>query len=244
MVLRSLVSQVLPAAVLTTLLVAGCVEIPSTGHTPPDYKASVRVMYFDPAITGTASIVVAEGPDFDNFVTTIFPSGSFGTVSGYGTLNAGGKQLFLSPGDTDTTALTIATDQRASLIVLPRSSMASPRFLLKGEGRTFEAIGVEGSSRVRILNAITRGAGDTLDVAVDVYRSSDSSTVATNLAFGALSANILVSEGTMESFYLTRTGATDTLGAVVSITGASNSDYTLVGSGSADGATFTSYRNE
>jgi hypothetical protein len=243
MVLRSLFSHALPVAFVAALLVAGCVEIPSEGHTPPDYKASVRVMYVDPAITASASINVAEGPTFGSFSTSIFPSGSFGTVTGYTTVNAGGKQLFVS-GDADTSALTIGTDQRGTLFVLPRSSTADPRFLLNGEGRIFEPTGIEGSSRVQFINAITAGMADTTNVAVDVYRTSDSTTVATNLAFGATSADILVEEGVSEGFYLTRTGAMDALGTAVTITGASNTDYTMVGSGTADAATLSSFRNE
>jgi len=244
MMFRSLASQVLLAAVLATLLVVGCVDIPSTGHTPPDYKASIRVMYTDPAITATANIVVAEGPDFDTFVTNIFPSGSFGTVSAYSTLNAGGKQLFLSPGDADTAALSIATDQRGTLIVLPRETTADPRFLLKGEGRTFEDVGVDGSSQVRVVNAIMQGGADTMSVTIDVYRTSDSTTVATNLAFGAISGNILVAAGATESFYVTRTGEADALGDAVSVTGASHMDFTVVGTGTADDATLSPYPNE
>ncbi|MDH4070499.1 MAG: hypothetical protein OEV30_08745 [Ignavibacteria bacterium] len=244
MVLRSLFSHALPVAFVAALLVAGCVEIPSEGHTPPDYKASVRVMYVDPAITASASINVAEGPSFGSFSTSIFPSGSFGTVTGYTTVNAGGKQLFLSPGDADTSALTIAADQRGTLLVLPRSSTADPRFLLNGEGRLFEPTGIEGSSRVQFINAITGGMADTTNIAVDVYRTSDSTTVVTNLAFGAASADVLVEEGVSEGFYLTRAGATGALGTAVTITGASNTDYTMVGSGSADAATLSSFRNE
>jgi hypothetical protein len=242
--LRSLAPQVLSGALFAAVLMTGCVEIPSEGHNPPDYKSSVRVMYLDPAFTSSTSIMVAEGPDFTPFSSTIFPSGSFGTVTAYSTVNSGGKQLFVDA-DPDTSALTIATEQRGTLVVLPRPDVANPRFLVLGEGRTFEAVGITGASRVRILNAVGRGAADTLDVAVDVFRTSDSTAVVTGLAFGSASDYVEVASGVAEGFYLTRTGSTTALTpTAITITGASNTDFTLVGSGSADAASFASYQNE
>lgn len=242
---RSLASKVLPGAVLAAVLMVGCVEIPSEGHTPPDYKSSIRVMYLDPAITAAANIVVSEGPTFETFVSNIFPSGSFGTVSSYTVINSGGKQLFLSPGDADTASLPILTEQRGTLVVLPRPDVSMPRFVLANEGRTFETIGITGASRVRVLNAIARGTTDTADVAVDVFRTSDSTSVATGLAFGSFSDYLEVTADSSEGFYLMRNGSTQVLtGTAVTIAGASNTDYTLVGSGSADAASFDSFQNE
>jgi len=231
---------------LAAVFMAGCVEIPSEGHTPPDYKSSVRVMYLDPAITTATNIMVAEGPDFVGFSSNIFPSGSFGTVTSYSIVNSGGKQLFLpAPLDPDTSALTLATELRGTLIVLPRPDPAMPRFLVASEGRTFDPVGITGASRVRVVNAIARGAADTLDVAVDVFRTSDSTSVVTALAFGAFSDYLEVTADSTEGFYLTRTGSTTALDSTaVMITGASNTDYTLVGSGSADAATLDSFQNE
>ncbi len=242
---RSLASKVLPGAVLAAAFMVGCVEIPSEGHTPPDYKSSIRVMYLDPALTSASNIMVAEGPDFTPFVANIFPSGSFGTVTSYTTINSGGKQLFLSPGDPDTASLPILTEQRATLFVLPRPDVSMPRFVLGSEGRTFESVGIAGASRVRVLNAIARGATDTADVSVDVYRTSDSTSIVTGLAFGTFTDHLEVAADSSEGFYLTRSGSTIGLtGTAITITGASNTDYTLVGSGSADAASFDSFQNE
>jgi hypothetical protein len=242
---RSLAPQVLSGAFLAATLIVGCVEIPSEGHTPPDYKSSIRVMYLDPAITSSTSIMVAEGPDFDPFVSNIFQSGSFGTVTTYSTVNSGGKQLFLpAPLDPDTSAFSIATEQRGTLAVLPRPDVSMPRFLLIGEGRTFESVGITGASRVRVLNAVARSGSDTVDVAVDIFRTSDSTSVETGLAFGTFSDFIEVASDSSEGFYLVRAGSDEVLTGSVSVTGASNTDYTIVGSGSSDAASFDSFRNE
>jgi len=78
-----------------------------------------------------------------------------------------------------------------------------------------------------------------------VFRTSDSTSVVTALAFGAISAFVEVTADSLEGFYLTRTGSTTALDSTaVMITGASNTDYTLVGSGSADAATLDSFQNE
>ena len=218
-------------------LAAGCVDIPSEGHTPPDFKAQIRVMYLDPSLSGTAMISIASAPDFDSFQTNVLGAGSFGTVTSYSTVDAGGKQLLVT-GDADTSALSFASDQVGTLLVLPMPD----RFVLLGEGRMFDPVGITGASRVRFVNAVTRGASDTLDVAVDVVQ--DSVVVDPGLAFRGTSDEYLeVPEGTTVTFYLTRSGAAEAITDVVMITGVSNTDYTIVGSGSADAAVLASFEN-
>jgi hypothetical protein len=241
---RSLAS---PAIVVTAMLAAlliGCVDIPSEGHTPPDYKASVRVMYLDPAITGTANLTIADGPNFDTFRSDVLPAGSFGDVTAYSTINAGGKQLFVNPGDTDTSTVTVATDFRGSLIVLPRPDVSMNRFLLLGEGRTFEEEGVHEGSQVRFVNAVARGTADTLDVTVDVHVLPDSSVVVEGLVFGDISDAVLVDVDSTASFYLTREGSTTPLTGSTAVTGAAHSDYAFIGQGTADAASLESHPNE
>jgi hypothetical protein len=201
-------------------------------------------MYLDPAITSTANIVVAAGPDFLNFRTDVFPSGSFGTVSGYTTVDAGGKQLFLSPGDADTSALTITSEQLGTLLVLPRPDVSQSRFALLWDGRSFEAIGVEGSSEVRFINTITRGSADTTDVSVDVNQLPDSTVVVSGLAFRSTSNFILVPAGSTVSYYLTRAGTSEVLTGSVTVTGSSNTIHTVVGYGTADAAMIDDFTTE
>ncbi len=244
---RSLASFAVPVAAVLSMLVVGCVDIPSEGPTPPDFKAQIRVMYLDPLLTASTNIVVASGPAFSNFQTNVFPAGSFGDpVTAYSTVDAGGKQLFVSPGDADTSALTFATDQRGMLLVLPRPDVVTqPRFGVLGEGRTFEAIGVEDSSQVRFVNTITRSASDTVDVTVDVIQLPDSSVVVSGLPFGCpgippvcASDYLMLPADTTVSFYIVRTGTSEVLSDTILVKGASRTNHTLVCSGPSDAVSF------
>jgi hypothetical protein len=166
MIKTPLIRTVLFATALAWIFV-GCVDIPSEGHTPPDYKAEVRVLYLDPMITGTASIVMAPGPDFTSFSSTGLPSGTFGSpISAYSVLDAGAKRIFLSPGDADTSVITFAVELRGTLFILPRPDVANSRFLFASERYTFATNGIPDSGRVRFLNAIYRGSAATEDIAV------------------------------------------------------------------------------
>ena len=242
---RSLASCGICGTAFLSMLVVGCVDIPSEGHTPPDLKADIRVMYLDASIIGLDTIVVASGPSFSSFQSNVFPAGSFGDVTTYSTVDAGGKRLKLSTGDADTSALTFATDQRGTLLVLPRPDVSQPRFGVLAEGRTFDPIGIEGSSQVRFVNTITQSASDTVDVTVDVIQLPDSVVVVPGLPFGCpgtppvcSSDYLVVAAGDTVSYYFVRTGTSEILTGTISVVGGSRTNHTLVGSGSSDAALF------
>ena len=243
---RSLASCAVPGAALLSIMAVSCVEIPSEGPAPPDYKAQIRVMYLDPLLTASTSITVASGPDYSNFQTSVFPAGAYGDpISAYSTVDAGGKQLFVS-GDPDTGTVTFVPDERGVLLVLPRDTTAQPRFGVLGEGRTFDPVGVEASSQIRFVNMITRSATDTADITVDVIQLPDSSVVLSAFPFGCpggpppvcASAYWLVPADSTVSFYVVRTGTNEVLSDTISVTGASRINHTLIGSGPSDAVSF------
>ena len=241
---RSLASCAVSGAALLSIIAVSCVEIPSEGPAPPDLKAEVRIMYLDPLLTSSTTIHTANGPDYTNFLTDVYPAGVFGdAVSAYQTVDAGGKRMFVTPGDADTSALTVITDQRAVLLVLPRPDVTQPRFGILGEGRTFDPIGVEGSSQVRFVNSVARSATDTMDVAVDVIQLPDSIVAVAALPFGCsggvcASDYIAIPADSTVSFYFVLAGTSQAITDTITVTGASRVNHTLIGSGPSDAVSF------
>jgi hypothetical protein len=236
MIRRSLVLTSFLVILVGGVLLLGCGEIPSEGHTPPDYKASIRVMYLDAAISGNVTIRLAPGPDFSTWSSSVFTPMPYGETTDYTTLDAGDKQLLVESVDADTSVQSFGADVRGTLVVLPRPDVSEDRFLLLGEGRIFEPVGVTGSSRIRFINAITQSATDSMEVEVDVIQLPDSSVAVAALEFRTSSSYFLVAADSVASFYLARSGTTDPITDSVPVTGQSNTDYTVVARGSSDAA--------
>jgi hypothetical protein len=201
-------------------------------------------------ISGTASVVMAPGPDFTSFDSTGLPSGTFGSpISAYSVLDAGAKRIFLSPGDADTSVITFAVELRGTLFILPRPDVANSRFLFASERYTFATNGIPDSGRVRFLNAIYRGSAATEDIAVDVnmVAGTDTTVAISGLDFGEISNSITVAAGETVSFFLTMADTMQVLTASESVTGAANADYTIVASdsiGAGGTVMFTRYEHE
>lgn len=206
----------------------GCVDVSETGITPPDYDAQARVIYADPALS-TATLSLANGPSFASF--TDLPAGTFGAASDYATYKAGAKKIYVKRGDgtladNDTTTLTLGTETVSTLIVLPRRDTIEARILQVVERSTFAMPGIADFARVRFTNCLT--SKDT----VDVWRIPGASAPgigSNNLPYARTSAFFNVPKDSTWRFYSTRhTGSTTGVGDTVSITGASNKQFTAV----------------
>ncbi len=235
---RSLASFAVPGAAVFSMLAVGCVDIPSEGHTPPDYQAEVRIVYADPFV-GTAAIRMAPGPDFNAY--SDLPSGIYGTATAsYVVIPAGNKKLFLkdaaadSTVDHDTSSIAFNPDQHGTMIVFPRPDSTVSRFVFLDERYSFAQGGIADTTRVLFINATARAVTDTADLALDINMiatvdtTTETSTAVAGLAFRDVSDYINVPSGDAVSFYLTIAGTSTVVSDTIPITGASNSDVTFV----------------
>jgi len=146
-----LLGVVLVSALLMGFVV-GCVTVPSSGPTPPNYTAQVRMVSLDPALA-PAVVSYANGP-FDPAVTPTYNDitvGNLGVPLDYQTFPSGGKKLFVKGVDADTSAVSFNTDMRGTMYILPRRDVkADSRFLVTSERYTFAAApGIKDSTRIR-----------------------------------------------------------------------------------------------
>ena len=232
----------------------GCVEIPSEGQPLPDFKAEVRIFYLDP-MANPATVSISPIPVAPSTTVSFedLPSGAFGDATAYMVLPAGDKFLMLKGFDPDTSVLSLAADQHGSLLVLPRPDVTFDRFRYINERYSFVVTGISDTSRVRFVNTIARRSSDTTDVSVDVKRRATvdttivETTVVSNLAFGGVSSFVRVPGGETVDFYMTRAGASVSIGDTLTITGASNRDFTIVAYDTIDATSgkvrFTSFQD-
>ncbi len=218
--------------ILLAALLAGCVDVPNSGITPPDYDASMRIIYADPALaTATLSIASNIGgtPAFTAY--TDATAGSFGTSSEYVTYKAGSKKMYVKKADgtladTDTSTVTLETQTVRSVVVLPKRAAADARLLQIVERNTFRLPGIADSARVRFVNCVA--SKDT----VDVWRIRGTSAPGVgndNLRYATLSGFVHVPRDSTWRFYVTRySGSTASISDTVSVVGASNKQYTIV----------------
>ena len=218
--------------IVLVALFAGCVDVPNTGIVPPDYEASMRVIYADPALsTATLSLANNVGGTGAFTAFTDMPAGSFGTSSAYTTYKAGTKKLYVKKADgtladVDTSTITFETETVSALVVMPKRANADTRLLQIVERNTFRAPGIADSARVRFVNCIA--SKDT----VDVWRIRGTSSPAIgndNLRYAVVSGFTSVPRDSTWRFYVTRyTGSAASLGDTVTVVGASNKQYTIV----------------
>lgn len=219
------------------VLFAGCIDIPSDGHTPPDYTALVKVVYLDPTIS-PATVNMALGPNFESF--SVLNSGAFGSASSYMTIPAGAKKLYLSSVPADTISLTVDVDQKGTFFVFPKTSATNPRIRFIGDRYTFASPGQPDSGLIRFTNAIMRAATDTEDVAVDVIQFFvrnnivSSRTLASGVDFTTTTAYFKIPKDSTYNFYLTRTGSSVHVTDTLVVTGMSNTQATAISYGQID----------
>jgi hypothetical protein len=232
MIQRSLVFSVMVAALFLGIHLPGCVEIPSEGHTPPDYQAEVRIVYADPYV-GMMTISMAPGPNFDSY--SDLPAGPYGSATTtYSTVPAGNKKLFAKNVDHDTSSIAYLPDQHGTMIVFPRPDSTVSRFLWISERYVFAQGGIADTTRVLFVNAIARGVADTADVSVDVGMISRvdtltmTSTPVTALAFHDIYYYVNIPAGDTVDFYLTLAGTSTVISDTVEVVGSSQKDVTFV----------------
>lgn len=205
----------------------GCVEIPSEGQTAPNYISEFRFIYTDPALP-TVTVHYADGPSFTTF--NDLPAGTFGMSSAYFTFFAGGKKILIDVGgaavDPDTSSLTFSPDERGTVVVVPRDTVTKVRFLKLSERYIFApTIGINDTTLLHFVNAVA--SRDTIDVRQD--SSSVIRSVIDNLRFSQASSFIKVPKDSTFRFWVTKYNSTTARGTdTITVTGASNTQYTIV----------------
>lgn len=139
-----------------------CVDVPSNGPTPPEFNSEFRF--------------VNAAKDLGSVTLTV-DGQSQGTLdymgaTGHAVYPSGNRVAVLSNGDTLNVAMT--TDQRATVVLLPKSG-ASREFAKLIERRTFDPSSTP-TARVRLFHAAT--AGD-----IDVTVAGADTSVTKSLAF-------------------------------------------------------------
>jgi len=227
-----LIGAVLLTALLTGYVV-GCVTIPDTGPTPPNYIANVRIVNVDPALSSGGIIRIAAGP-FDAAVTptyTDLPFGAPGIASAYAVFPAGGKKLFVSNVDADTGAISFNSDNSGTMYILPRFDVKKDsRFLYFAERFTFAAApGISDTTRICFYNAIA--TFDTVNVRRAFVSGSGAAVdevFSSSLRFQKVSAFDRVGANSTRKYYVTavRNGVTlpAAVGDTVFVTGVGHSD--------------------
>ena len=206
----------------------GCVDVSSSGPGIPNPISDFRFIYSDPALP-TVTISIAEGPGSTAY--SDLSAGTFGTATAYTRYLAGVKNLFLkvsgAPVDPDTAVLSFSADERGTVIVVPRDSVAKIRFIKLSDRYVFAAPGKSDTTLIRFLNV--NASRDTVDV-VQFKSSSPSRTVVVdNLRFGKVSSFLKVAKDTTVSFYVTKYNSTVASGTdTITVTGASNTQYTVI----------------
>ena len=204
----------------------GCVDLPESGFTPPDYQAEVRIVYADANFPPAITLSVAPGPAFTQF--TDLPSGARLEATPYTSYDAGGKRIFVKdPQDPDTLVVTFGTETRGTLYVFPRLAPVPPsvipvgtRFRYVAERYIYSSLGLPDTTAVRFVNAIT--SGDTIDI------STGSTVVADNLALSRVSATYTFPASETRTFYLTLNTQTTPKRDSITIAGASRKAYTVL----------------
>ena len=242
---------------LLVVVYIGCVDIPSEGHTPPDQNSSVRIIYLDPTLA-TATVSIASVPVLPDTVFRFsdFDTGNYGTAGPYKTIPSGGKAAFVKNVDPDLREAFVGTfgvDVRGTFFLLPRPSLSMPRFSFASERNTFASPGRGDATLVNFMNTVARRSADTVDVQLDIlqFETIDTNVVTdnavNNLSFGAVSSFVAVPAGSTVSFYATTSDSATVLSDTISITGASNRQFTIVAHDTIDAATgkvrFTSFED-
>lgn len=221
-----LTSRCIVAAFVITL--SGCIDLPETGPSPPDYKAQVRVVFADPALP-TAHLAMADGATSVAFADRF--SGPYGSVTGYATYPAGAKRVVVrkpdgSLADADTATTTLGTETVSTLVLLPRRTAAEQRILRLGERYTFSLPGMPDSARVRFFNALA--SKDTVDVWAIRGSVQVPARVSDNLRYGIASTFFNVPRDSTWRFFLSRSTGTAGISDTFSVVGASNTQHTVV----------------
>jgi hypothetical protein len=226
--------QLTPKALVIVFaaFLAGCVDVPNSGITPPDYEASMRVIYADPALaSATLSIASNIGGTSAFSAYADVPAGAFGTVSSYTKYKAGAKKMYVKKADgtladADTSTVTLETETVRAIIVMPKRAAADSRLFQMVERNTFRSPGITDSARVRFVNCIA--SKDTVDVWR--IRGTAAPGIGTdNLRYAVSTAFVNVPRDSTWRFFVTRyTGSTAGLGDTVTVVGASNKQYTIV----------------
>ncbi len=223
-----LLGVVLVSALLMSFIV-GCVTVPSSGPTPPNYTAQVRIISLDPALA-PAVISYANGPFTAGVVPTYndLTVGNLGVALDYTTFPAGGKKLFVKGVDADTSAVSFNTDMRGTMYILPRKDVkADSRFFVASERYTFAAAaGIPDTTRIRFFNAIA--SFDTVQI-WRTYYGADPTTpnvdaISTSLRFQKSTSVDKVPAGQARKYYVKNVSGTTALGDTVFVTGATFTD--------------------
>ncbi|NIV94892.1 DUF4397 domain-containing protein [candidate division KSB1 bacterium] len=146
---------ILTGTALCTLLLflAGCSDVPSTAPEFPDFRTQTRFI----------NVAVDVG-DVELFMELAAETGDFSSLASiemegntsYMDLPAGNRRLFVTSGgtmvDEDTTRLSLETDAKTTIVVLPKPTAADRRFANFRERRVFDPLPA-GTGQVRFINA-------------------------------------------------------------------------------------------
>ena len=207
-----ILKSILRSMMLLTILVfsawlLSCVDVPSTGPTPPEINSEFRFLNAA-ADAGNVSFSFDLGDAISGL--------DFGEASSHQTYPSGNRLAVLSNGDSLRIAMT--AEQRATVVLLPKT-LATREFVKLIERRIFDPAG---TAQIRVAHAGLAGAAAGGDLDVTVV-GADTFTV--TVSYRGVSDYASVPAG---SYTLTATASGDTVAVATTTVDVSNSRSTSV----------------
>jgi hypothetical protein len=224
-ILTMILKSTLRAMMLVTIVVVpvwliSCVDVSSTGPTPPDFNSEFRFLNAA-ADLGNVSISF----DLGDAVSVL----GFGAANSHQTYPSGNRIGALSSGDSLRVAMT--AEQRATVVILPLTGTVR-EFIKMIERRIFDSAATSGA-RIRVAHAGLAGAAEGGDLDVTIAGADTSLTVM--VSYRDVSGYASVPAG---SYTLTAMASGDTVAVATTTVDLSSARYTSVITGDVSAPSF------